>query len=246
MANFKQIISHVLKWEGGHSADPRDKALTYGHSGVLGKGYDNRFPNNYIHTNKGIIWSTWLDYAKKINMPTSERVNRFIKMTKSEWENLAYNLFWKHYYLDDVKSNAIAQIIFEGYWGGGGAYLVRSLQYKLNELGFKGANGLGLSVDGAMGKNTVFALNNATKSYDTEISIIKYLTDKRVEYLKSTSSFSWAGKGWTNRVKEMLDSALSTAKNQRLMGFVALGGFFFLVYRAKKYYDKNIMWGGRI
>jgi len=238
MADFKKIISHVLKWEGGHSANPRDKALNYGHSGVLGKGYDNRFPNNYIHTNKGIIWATWIDYANKINMPVSERVNRFLKMTKSDWENLAYTQFWKHYYLNDVKSNAIAQILFEGYWGGGGANLVRNLQYKLNELKFLGKNGLALSVDGAMGINTVYALNNATKDFEIEKQLIKYLVDKRVEYLKSTSSFGWAGKGWTNRVAEMFNNALAIAQSQRtatatFTGLLVATGLFFLINRKK-------------
>jgi hypothetical protein len=37
MANYKLILGHVLKFEGGCSSDPRDNALKLGNSGVLGK-----------------------------------------------------------------------------------------------------------------------------------------------------------------------------------------------------------------
>ena len=244
MANFNEVVDHVTTWEGGHSADPRDEGLKFGHSGVLGKGYDNRFPNNYIHTNKGILWVTYVNYCQRKGIKPSP--TQFINMNMTLWKDIAYSLYWKPYYLNDVNSQAIAQIIFEGMWGGGGSSLVRFMQRKLNALGYVGANGLPLVEDGAMGKNTVFALNNATKNYDNEIEIIKYMTDERLKYLQSLKSWSWAGKGWTNRVNDMLIKALKIAKSERIMSLIAMGGIFFLVYKGYQRYDKKVMWGGRI
>lgn len=244
MAKFDRIINHVTTWEGGHSADPRDNALKYGDSGVLGKGYDNRFPNNYVHTNKGIIWQTYVAYCNKKGItPSSEQ---FLNMDMRLWKDIAYTLYWKPYLLDYVNSQAIAEIVFEGYWGGGGAGLVRSMQEKLNEWGFKGANGKPLALDGAMGNNSVFALNNATKSYAKEKELIKYMTDERLRYLQGRSDWSWAGKGWANRVKAMFDNAMKVAAASRNLKVALIGGLFFLTYKTLMTHEKKYMWGGSI
>jgi lysozyme family protein len=244
MANFSSVVNHVIKFEGGHSSDPHDNALRYGHSGVYGKGYDNRYPNNFIHTNKGIIWNTYLTFCKRVNK--TPNAQEFINMNMTLWKDIAYNLYWKPYGLDNVNSQAIAEIIFEGYWGGGGNQLVKSMQTKLNELGFKGKNGNALVIDGAMGVNSIYALNNATKKYSNETAIIRYMTSERLSYLQSLSDWSIYGKGWTNRVNEMLSKALETARGQQIASIFLIGGLFFLTYKAYKRYDKKVMWGGRI
>ncbi len=231
MANFKNIIKHVKVSEGGHSADPRDNALRQGHSGVFGKGYDDRHPQHYVHTNMGIIWNTYVSYCKKVGKEPSGQ--EFVNMTHNLWEDIAYQLYWKAYDLDNVNSQAIAEIVFEGYWGGGGTRLVRDLQRKLNDLGFVGKNGSVLAVDGFMGGNTTFALNNATRSYEIEKDLIKYLTDERLAYLQSLDDWRIYGKGWGRRVNEMYDKAMKIASIGRVTGIAVISGLFFLAY--KKY-----------
>lgn len=236
MANFQNIVKHVKVSEGGHSSDPRDKALRQGHSGVLGKGYDNRFPSNFVHTNKGVIWATYLRYCKKVGkQPSGEE---FVTMTDTLWRDIAYTLYWESYDLNNVNSQAIAEIIFEGYWGGGGTRLVRDLQRELNNLGFVGKNGSVLAVDGFMGGNSTFALNNATRSYQTEKDIIKHLTDQRLVYLQSLDDWSIYGKGWGRRVNEMYEKAMKLASVGRITGIAVVSGLFFLAYKA---YEKKLI-----
>ena len=151
-------------------------------------------------------------------------------MTQSLWYDIAKTLFWDNYFLDKVNSQAIAEILFDAYWGGGGSSLVLNLQRKLNDMGFKGANGLSLTDDGAMGKNTYFALNNATRNYENEVELIKYLTEKRLSYLKTTTSWASYSAGWTNRVNALLEKSLQIASQNRVGSIAVVGGLLYLGY----------------
>lgn len=200
MADFKLLIPHILKHEGGHSADPNDRALRYGHSGVLGGNYDKRYPNSPIHTNKGIIWGTYITYKKlKGQNPTA---NEFINMTHQMWLDIYKTLYWDKILGDKIKLQSIAEILVEAAWGGGLAQMVGVLQAWLNS---KGAN---LVIDRAVGNKTIDALNSIVKTKQLETELIKKLSDHRMDYLKSLPTWSNHGKGWTIRVKEMRDRAL--------------------------------------
>ena len=230
MADFRLLIDHTIKWEGGVSADPRDKGLAYGHSGVLGKdGGDKKHPNNYIHTNKGVLWGTYVNYCRIKGKTPSP--SEFIEMPKDVWVDIYKTLFWDKIYGDFIKSQAIAEIIMEAIWGGGSMGMVKTLQRFLNENGASPK----LKEDGAMGKNTYLALNQYTKSKANEMKIVDLLTTQRLNYLKSLPDWSWAGTGWGNRVKELYARAAelvkkSTASNtgKVVIGAIILGSLAFM------------------
>lgn len=230
MANISLVREHTHKWEGGLSSDTRDTALKSGHSGVK-----NPKTGGYYHTNKGIVWKTYVTYCNRVGKTPNP--NEFIKMPDKLWDDIAYSLYWKPNDLDNVNCQPVAEIIFEAYWGGGGHILVRDMQRKLADDGFLGANKQPLVIDGAMGKNTTYALNNATKTLDEQEAMVKYLTDQRFRYLKSLSSWSWAGKGWSNRVNDLYAKSMKYLSVQGLLGTLVTGGLFFLIY--KKFFKKG-------
>jgi len=207
MANWRLIVNHVKVSEGGHSADPDDNALKYGHSGVLGGKYDPRYPNNYIHTNKGVIWSTYKSYKqKKGQKPTA---NDFINMSDKTWLDIMKTQFWDWVQGDDIKSQGVAEILFEAAWGGGLKSMVYSLQSRLAVNGYKGKNGRPLQIDGAIGENTIYALNNYTKNKENEESLVRFLAQKRLEFLQNQEDWGKYKYGWTDRVNKVLERALS-------------------------------------
>jgi len=232
MARFgADILSHVAKFEGGLSADPRDSASRNSSDYLMPSGTFKGLP---VHTNKGVTFSTWQNYANYKGFPA--RSQDFINMTKDQWVDIAKSLYWNTIKGDAISSQGVAEILFEAVWGGGSKNLIRAMQRELNSKGYKGANGLGLSVDGAMGPNTLYALNNYTKDPTREIDMVQLLTRKRLDYLKSLSSWKTFGKGWTNRVIAMKDRALS------LVGSTGgLATIFFLVggYLTYKYFKKK-------
>ena len=198
MANYKNILSHVKTNEGGYSADPRDNQ-SKNPSDV--KGLDKRYPNLPVHTYRGVAYASWKEYARRKGfVPTGKS---FVNMTLAQWEDFLKTLYWDAIYGDFIKSQGIAEILFEAIWGGGSKNLVIDLQTFLRKKGFN------ISVDGAMGKQTYTAINEFTaKSNKNETELVKYLTAERLKYLQSLSDWSNYSKGWTRRLYEIQDQAL--------------------------------------
>jgi len=233
MAVFNEdILSHVAKFEGGLSADPRDTASRNPSKYIMPSGTFKGLP---VHTNKGVTFSTWQNYMGVLGKPISSQ--QFINMTKSEWVDIAKRLYWDKVKAEQIKSQGVAEILFEAIWGGGSANLVRAMQHFLNSQRVTDASGRSLSVDGAMGKNTLFALNKYTDNKANEEKLIEYLTDKRLEYLRSLSSWPTFGTGWTNRVIAMKDRALAmvgTTGGIATIFFLGLLGFGYYFYNKNK------------
>ena len=129
-------------------------------------------------------------------------------MTLAQWEDFLKTLYWDRVLGDKINSQGIAEILFESVWGGSSKSLVIYLQTYLRQKNFTNNKGETISVDGAIGKNTVEALNKLTKNSKIEIQLIKDLTAKRLATLKTLGSWSWAGKAWTRRLEEIQETGL--------------------------------------
>ena len=226
MANYKNILSHVKTNEGGYSADPRDNQ-SKNPSDV--KGLDKRYPTLPVHTYRGVAYASWKEYARRKGFaPTGKS---FVNMTLAQWEDFLKTLYWDAIYGDFIKSQGIAEILFESIWGGGSKNLVIDLQTFLRKKGFN------IAVDGAMGKQTYTAINEFTaKSNKNETELVKYLTAERLKYLQSLSDWSNYSKGWTRRLYEIQDQALKYVTENpvktggAVVGLLLLGaGAYFLL-----------------
>ena len=195
MANYKLIIPHVKKNEGGLTSIPKDTNPAKNPSPI-------KDPKTglFYHTNKGIIWGTWVAWSKKKGIPVDAQ--RWYKMSDADWESVMKTLFWDSVYGDKINSQAIAEILFEAVWGGSAKSLIVYLQTYLRN------QGLNVAVDGAMGKETYTALNEFTKNDKKHAQLIKDLTAKRLATLKTLPSWSWAGTAWTRRLNEIQEAGL--------------------------------------
>lgn len=195
MANYKLIIPHVKKNEGGLADTLKDTNPAKNPSPIK-----NPKTGLYYHTNKGIIWGTWVAWSKKKGIPVDAQ--RWYRMSDADWEDVMKTLYWDSIFGDKINSQAVAEILFEAVWGGSAKSLIIYLQTYLRKAGYD------VKVDGAMGKNTYTALNEYTKNDKKHAQLIKDLTAKRLETLQSLSSWSWAGKAWTRRLYEIQDAGL--------------------------------------
>lgn len=241
MANFKDILSHVAKWEGSCGSDPVDNALKLGHSGVLGKDVPSeyqtfstrKYPNNYVHTCKGVIWATYVAYCSKVKK--TPNAQEFIKMPKSLWEDIIYYVFWKPRDLDNLKSQALANFIFDVYWGsgtGGAKPTMRALQNELNKHGAK------LTADGVVGKGTIEAINKYTKDGkdgDREKQLLKVMYDARKEHLSRMDDAWKYLKGWTNRLNALYERSLGMvgAATATGLGVILIAAGIYYYYKNK-------------
>ena len=195
MANYKLIIPHVKKNEGGLTSNPKDTNPAKNPSPI-------KDPKTglFYHTNKGIIWGTWVAWSKKKGIPVDAQ--RWYRMSDSDWESVMKTLYWDAIYGDKINSQPIAEILFEAIWGGSAKSLIVYLQTYLRNAGYN------ISVDGAMGKETYTALNEFTKNDKKHAQLIKDLTAKRLSTLKTLPSWSWAGDAWTRRLNEIQEAGL--------------------------------------
>jgi lysozyme family protein len=221
----EDFLQHVAKFEGGLSADPRDKASSFSSNYLMKSG---KFKGLPVHTNKGVTYRTWVTYANKKGFtPTGDN---FIDMTKAQWFDIAKVLYWDASWCDRIDSQGVAEILFEARWGGGFTTMMRDLQRYLNLMG---ANPK-LVVDGAIGTNSVNAINKFTKNANNEKSLIKHLTEKRLEYLRGLSDWGTFGKGWTSRVKTMLDRGLAMAGGTTGVSIIGLVAISAIAYTLLK------------
>jgi lysozyme family protein len=195
VANYKLIIPHVKKNEGGLTSNPKDTNPAKNPSPI-------KDPKTglFYHTNKGIIWGTWVAWSKKKGIAVDAQ--RWYKMSDADWESVMKTLFWDSIDGDKINSQAIAEILFEAVWGGSAKSLIVYLQTYLRQAG------LNVKVDGLMGKNTYDALNEFTKNDKKHAQLIKDLSAKRLETLKTLPSWSWAGTAWTRRLNEIQEAGL--------------------------------------
>ena len=195
MANYKLIIPHVKKNEGGLTSNPKDTNPAKNPSPI-------KDPKTglFYHTNKGIIWGTWVAWSKKKGIAVDAQ--RWYKMSDADWESVMKTLFWDAIDGDKINSQAVAEILFEAVWGGSAKSLIVYLQTYLRN------QGLNVKVDGLMGKNTYDALNEFTKNDKKHAQLIKDLSAKRLETLKTLPSWSWAGTAWTRRLNEIQEAGL--------------------------------------
>lgn len=217
MANYKLIIPHVKKNEGGLADTLKDTNPAKNPSPIK-----NPKTGLYYHTNKGIIWGTWVAWSKKKGIPADAQ--RWYRMSDADWEDVMKTLYWDAILGDKINSQAIAEILFEAIWGGSAKSLIVYLQTYLRKEGATNNKDEQIAVDGSIGKNTVEALNKFTKNDKKHAQLIKDLTAKRLETLKSLSSWSWAGKAWTRRLYEIQDAGLKyITENPVKTGGAAVG-----------------------
>ena len=201
MANYQLIVPHVLLNEGGLSDEPRDVGAAKNPSPIK-----NPKTGRFYHTNKGVIWATWVGYSKKKGIPLDAQ--RWYRMSQSDWLDIMKTLFWDGVYADKINSQAIAEILFEAIWGGTVKPLIVYLQTYLRKEGATNDKGQQIAVDGAMGRNTYEALNKFTKNNKQHAKLIEDLTAFRLSQLKKMPAWNYAQNGWTRRLFEIRDAGL--------------------------------------
>lgn len=105
MADYKHIVPFIKKKEGGLSRATTDTASSYP-CPVMYKGYYG------WHTNKGITWETF--EANIGHYP-----DRFFNMSDSDWMFIYKKKYWDKFDLDNIKNQALANIIVTWAWGSG-------------------------------------------------------------------------------------------------------------------------------
>ena len=169
---FNNLISAILASEGGYVNDPADPGGA---------------------TNKGICWSTWESTAESI-LGKEPTLNNLKNITDEEAGKIYKYLYWDKNSSDSIYDGDTRYLLFDFYVNAGGN-AIKVLQSTLNQLGNN------LTVDRAMGSQTLNAINNANP-----IELYNLFKSNRLNYYQSLvnkrPSLSKFLNGWKNRTNK--------------------------------------------
>ena len=164
MADYLKLKPIVLKWEGGFSNHPNDTGGA---------------------TNSGVTLTTFRGAFGRY-----KTVEDLKNMTDEQWNYIFKRKYWDKWKADEIKDQAIANLIVDWYWMSG----TLGVKYPQEVLG--------VVADGIVGKKTLAAINNhpnKKKLFNDLWNRRKKHFDDIVKYRPSTKVFL---RGWYNRLKD--------------------------------------------
>lgn len=165
MANSSKLVPFILQWEGGFVNDPDD----------LGGA-----------TNKGITIGAFTEYKKRKGQK-APTVDDLKNISSAEWHDVFKSLYWDRWKADEIKSQAVANILVDWVWASGSHGIKRPQRL------------LGVNADGIVGKQTVAAVNAMDAA-----TLFKMIKDDRAKFIdeicKARPKNEKYRKGWMNRI----------------------------------------------
>lgn len=105
MADFRQLIPFVKKWEGGWSKHPQDKGGA---------------------TMCGITLATFKTYRKRHGQRTATETD-LKNISVTEWEAIYKEMYWDAIHGDEINNQAVANCLVSWVWGSGAA-IIKKIQ----------------------------------------------------------------------------------------------------------------------
>ena len=165
MAQASKLIPFILKFEGGFVNDPVD----------LGGA-----------TNKGVTMATFAAYRKKRGQP-APTIQDLKNISDADWHEIFKSLYWDRWKADEIKNQAVANILVDWVWASGVHGIKRPQRI------------LGVTVDGLVGPTTLSYINAADpkRLFDAiKADRIKFID----EICKARPANEKFRKGWMNRI----------------------------------------------
>lgn len=187
MADYKNIVSDILFFEGGLSKDKNDTAS----KNPVPDGTGN-------HTNKGVTWATFVNLGKQLGYnPT---IKLFYEMPKNIWLEIYKRGFWDYIKAGSLNSQAIANLYVQMAWGSGRDTAINQMFDWLNKYkkGF---------VSSKTKDNIIKALNSISQSSE-EMKLFLFLWEQRMLFLQSLKNWSIYKNGWTKRMNKIKESGI--------------------------------------
>ena len=165
MANSSKLVPFILQWEGGFVNDPLD---------VGGA------------TNKGITIGTFTEYKRRKGLKTPT-IQDLKNISNEDWHEVFKGLYWDRWKADEIKNQAVANILVDWVWASGVHGIKRPQRL------------LGVTADGVVGSKTIAALNAKDPA-----ELFKMIKADRIKFIDEICEKRPANnrfkKGWLNRI----------------------------------------------
>lgn len=177
MADYKNIIPFILKWEGGLSHSIHDSAKN-----------DPVPDGTGTHTNKGVTWSTFKSFAAQLRYVPS--IELFYQMPEHIWGEIFKVGYWNKILGDQIVSQAIADTLVDWAWGSGPG----TATYKMQQF-------LKIKADHLMGPQTLNAINDMSLLDDRSFN--REFSEYKLAWYLSLAGQENNYKGWSNRLNDL-------------------------------------------
>jgi lysozyme family protein len=208
--NSNTYYDNVLIHEGGVSTDPYDLAAKRPENQDAPKTMvDGK--ERIQHTNKGVTYSIFKNWAKEKGIKQKDYHNRFLKLTDDETKDIV-DSYTRSVGADKLESPALRAIFTQNAWGTGKVWASdfkpgRSPEYRAVLDWLQESTGMEFQSTGKMSAEEAKAIeefyNKDPKGF------IETYTKKKIEHLKTLDTFDKHGKGWTRRANELRDELIA-------------------------------------
>lgn len=196
---------NLIEFEGGVSTDKDDRAYALNPDAPIIDG-------KRAHTNRGVQYGMFKNWASKNNIPEKEYKERFLKLSEMDAIRI----------VDDLTSNAglmnledpvLRSLFAQNLWGTGKVWAAdfkkgRSSDYRSILDWLQGETGLDFANTSKMSKEEAEAIQ---KLYDKDPKkFINQFVDKKKTYFATLDTYDKFGKGWERRAEDLRDKALAS------------------------------------
>ena len=220
MADYRSRVAGMLFDEGGLSNNPLDTTAA---RNPVPDGTGN-------HTNKGVTWAAFSMLAPKLGYkPTPEL---FYKMPQDVWMKIYKVGFWDAVKGDQIKSQAIADMIVDIAYNAGPGRAAQLTQRALNRLGHKPA----LPENTTFGNLTLTGVNKYSRTKAQQVQLLEKLREVRIDHWKSLSNWESFKNGWINRVNKLYNAGIESIKKNAgtgLVVFIVAATSYYLIQKTQ-------------
>jgi hypothetical protein len=197
--------NNLIKFEGGVSTDKDDNAWAENPDAPKVNG-------KRAHTNRGVQWNVYKNYAERNNIPKSDWEQDFLKMSESTAKNIVDD-YAKASGASNFKDPVLRSFFTQNSWGTGKVWAAdfkegRSEEYRALLDWLQEGTGLDFKNTGKINKEEANAIQ---KMYNKDPKgFIKQFAEKKEAHFKTLDDYGKFGDGWINRLKELESEALAS------------------------------------
>lgn len=196
---------NLIKFEGGVSTDKDDNAWALNPDAPKVDG-------KRAHTNRGVQWNVYKNFAERNGIPKSEWNNNFLEMSESTAKAIVDD-YAKASGASNFQDPVLRSFFTQNSWGTGKVWASdfksnRSKEYRALLDWLQDETGLSFQNTGKINEEEARAIEELYNK-DPE-AFIKEFAKKKEAHFKTLDDYGKFGKGWINRLKELESEALAS------------------------------------
>ena len=196
---------NLIKFEGGVSTDKDDNAWALNPDAPTVNG-------KRAHTNRGVQWNVYKNFAERNGIPKSEWNNTFLEMSESTAKAIVDD-YAKASGASNFQDPVLRSFFTQNSWGTGKVWAAdfkkgRSSEYRALLEWLQDETGLSFQNTGKINEEEAKAIEELYNK-DPE-AFIKEFAKKKEAHFKTLDDYGKFGKGWINRLKELESEALAS------------------------------------